>query len=703
MSKTYEEILQDLKTSFENVVQAWDQYNALHKTPSTKAITIHDWNYVIDLMARTDAYVRATYPLISGLGDLGTRLKDEVSKLKSDTESLKNVTQELKDATASLHRQTSGLYQSVSQMQISVQTYWTKIQASVDTVTDLLDKTTAKFIVGADVLENGCLRIYLQDGTHVDTANSVKGDPGLSPELRITNGMLEAKDPDTEVWYTIGPLFGNSGRFEFGDNTILTDDSAALGTENVSGARGLYIQAINNSTKKITLKRTNTYTSKKITDSDLTTYLDKAVDGVNGREQTYFSLINKTHYAFCGIIKSYTYDTDYVYITYEPTTTHGTVTSRTDPWWVLGGSSVWNDRIFWIPEIPEFGYDLTAKYDLTGIPEGTPRFGAAFAFGRVCMSAAQGSFCAGDAVVAGGDYAAVFGTDNFGAYGNIVSGRENLSTGLHSALLGRALKNHGDYNALFGNGNTIQKGNYNLVAGSSNSVSNINNIVSGDGNVVSGMSSAVFGIHHYVKGNHVLTTGTGHDVDHGHSAYIGYKLKSTRSGQLIVGQFNELTAAGNVPDLFVVAYGSSADARKNLFTVNHSGEPEKGTDAVTFDYLKKYVKESTGASVSPTVTVTAVTNGYMLTIWDAVNDKRYVYVYHGTTPSIGADGYWYLGTKNTGVRAKGFEYSELTAAEKEELKGPPGDTYTITPGDYDAIANTVLSKLNRAENSEVTF
>ena len=67
-------------------------------------------------------------------------------------------------------------------------------------------------------------------------------------------------------------------------------------------------------------------------------------------------------------------------------------------------------------------------------------------------------------------------------------------------------------------------------------------------------------------------------------------LKATRYGQLLVGQRNEETKSGCYPDLFVVAYGKSAEnIPKNLFTVNECGVLQKDTDGVTYKHMRDYV------------------------------------------------------------------------------------------------------------------
>lgn len=86
MSKTYEEILQGLKDAFEKNAAAWGDLTGYLKTTQSKNITLQDWNTLIALLGRTDAYIRAMYPLVSGLGNLGIAFKDDVSDIRSDTE-----------------------------------------------------------------------------------------------------------------------------------------------------------------------------------------------------------------------------------------------------------------------------------------------------------------------------------------------------------------------------------------------------------------------------------------------------------------------------------------------------------------------------------------------------------------------------------------------------------------------------------------
>jgi hypothetical protein len=108
MSKTYEEILQGLKDAFEKNAAAWGDLTGYLKTTQSKAITLQDWNTLIALLGRTDSYIRAMYPLMSGLGDLGITFKDDVSDIRSDVElardeaiRAKNDTEKVRDEVAS--------------------------------------------------------------------------------------------------------------------------------------------------------------------------------------------------------------------------------------------------------------------------------------------------------------------------------------------------------------------------------------------------------------------------------------------------------------------------------------------------------------------------------------------------------------------------------------------------------------------------
>lgn len=72
MSKTYEEVLDTLQSTFKDTAEKWaSTIEGFTKTPQTKTITLDNWNTLLELVGRTDACIRATYALVMGLGNLG--------------------------------------------------------------------------------------------------------------------------------------------------------------------------------------------------------------------------------------------------------------------------------------------------------------------------------------------------------------------------------------------------------------------------------------------------------------------------------------------------------------------------------------------------------------------------------------------------------------------------------------------------------
>lgn len=143
MSKTYEEILQGLKDAFETNAAAWGDLTGYLKTTQSKFITLQDWNTLIALLGRTDAYIRAMYPLISGLGDLGTSFKDDVSDIRSDTELARDAAILAKTATE-----------------------------------EVRDEVASKTITEVSIMDDGRLCFTFEDGSTAVTESSVIGPQG---------------------------------------------------------------------------------------------------------------------------------------------------------------------------------------------------------------------------------------------------------------------------------------------------------------------------------------------------------------------------------------------------------------------------------------------------------------------------------------------------------------------------------------------
>jgi hypothetical protein len=411
------------------------------------------------------------------------------------------------------------------------------------------------------------------------------GADGEIAKLRFYNGILEVSYGDSNIWEPLGAGVVSLARnVTVGENSqAITDGSTAIGDNSTAGTRGLYFSAIRYENNVIELDLLNYFTRDHAGDT-----LPEDLSELIGRQ---FSIINGTHYGFCGTIVDARVEEDTLFIDYTPTTSFGTNSSRTEPWWIFdvsSGKENNENHIFWIPDLPLIGYDILDS-------NGTPVFGNVFVTGDTNRGSADDVFVAGEENAAGGNHAAVLGVKNKGSYGNFIACRENFSTGLHSGLIGRKLTNHGDYNFMANRANTIDRGDYNAVFGYNNKITNgSSNHVSGDSNkIVSGSNNIVGGKSNEItKGSYDLVVGRQHIIsnDHSYSAYIGYDLDSTRNGQLIVGQSNELTKPGNYVDLFIVAYGRGG-ARKNLFTVNEYGTLQKDTDGVTYRHMKDYIEE----------------------------------------------------------------------------------------------------------------
>lgn len=223
--------------------------------------------------------------------------------------------------------------------------------------------------------------------------------------------------------------------------------------------------------------------------------------------------------------------------------------------------------------------------------------------------------------VLAGDFGAIFGRDNLGAYGDVIGGGWNESTGLHSGLFGRLLKNYGDYNMQSGYHNQIHQGNYNMQSGAEN------NHLKGNGNIEGGYNntidestySVIGGNNHKIAGDQDNVSGKGHilgDASKGYKAHYsnvsgeGNTLGSERtvrwnnvsgkghvinhSGVLAAGEghtsaadFQTLLGYKSTPDgMALLVIGNNG----NIFTVGRYGtRSDVGTDAVTVNYLNNGV------------------------------------------------------------------------------------------------------------------
>lgn len=85
---TFQTLLSEIKSQFENTLSGWlASAGAYQKTAHRKAITLSDWNDLVNLLVRTEAYVRAMYPVINGFDELGDAFSAEVQAIQRDAAS----------------------------------------------------------------------------------------------------------------------------------------------------------------------------------------------------------------------------------------------------------------------------------------------------------------------------------------------------------------------------------------------------------------------------------------------------------------------------------------------------------------------------------------------------------------------------------------------------------------------------------------
>ena len=430
----------------------------------------------------------------------------------------------------------------------------------------------------------------------LEGAPGIKGETGYTPEFKVVDGQCYVKRRADGEYELFGvDVVTLAENFSVGDATALTKGSVAMGDGSVAGTRGFGVKSFDYANKQIKLA------------------LESPVTGVYAApayaEGDMFSILNGSHYAFCGKIESVSVSGNTATITYTPTTTHGTVDSRSDPWWVYDPRTVLYSirAIFWVPEKPLVGYDL--EY------EGEEAFPNAKALGGGYASA-KGAIVTAPDSAAGGSYAAIFGPMIRAGYGTISSGRENFSTGLHSALFGRYLYNYGDYNFLACAQNEIKRGKYLGILGYGNVFENGNaSFMASYNSRLAGTYTDVFGSNHTVYGDQDLVGGNAHKIGTSPTAYkchysvIGGRTHKIAQSTTVrdVAVFGEdhtinhsgVLAAGNghksssdyqtllglksTPDsdaALILAYNG------NIFTVGRSGPRSSvGTDAVTVAYL----------------------------------------------------------------------------------------------------------------------
>lgn len=265
--------------------------------------------------------------------------------------------------------------------------------------------------------------------------------------------------------------------------------AVADGVSSTAGIKGYYWNTItinNDGTSTITLSNEQ--------------YSSSAVKSTDWAEGDYVSIVNDTKYAFVGQITS---------ITSEDSGTTIVVNST------KMGENKYGTLELLLKQLKPDDRTIFAihrtKNSSTSVWTNTPRTGTvelawgARVYGLNNLSAGTFGDVFGGNNALVGDFGFVTGRDNLGGYGNVVGGGWNESTGVHSAVIGRELKNYDDYTLMSGYGNQVLKGNLNAVTGGQNIITNgSGNLIGGyDNDVVSGNQSLVGG-----KEN-VITKGTG--------------------------------------------------------------------------------------------------------------------------------------------------------------------------------------------------
>lgn len=351
-----------------------------------------------------------------------------------------------------------------------------------------------------------------------------------------------------------------------------------------------------------------------------------------------FCVINNTHYSFCGRITQVSgnvidYETILTGRNYSDVAVNVILPNDNFAIANAGGKrDNWRDCILWVPSKPEAGVLISNEEDQL--------FNTAYSFGDNSFAVADDAFASGDDVYAAGNHGVVFGVRNKGAYANLIGMRENISTGVHSTLLGRGLRNFGSYNALFneksvcyGNGNIIggnenvAYGNYNIISGNKNKIySNYNGVVGGNNIlVVSGNTTGyacVAGINNLITiendpgvGNRIGTNfekvtypenldmlasnsandccaifGNSNLARHKQCLLSGRHLITGRKCQTVLGISNVIDESAAL----VIGNGAEGGAKvQNCFTVGSSGtRSDVDTDGVTVMYLNSTLNNS---------------------------------------------------------------------------------------------------------------
>ncbi len=371
-------------------------------------------------------------------------------------------------------------------------------------------------------------------------------------------------------------------------NKAVSEYSVAGGCNSKAGFKGYYITAVDIPSKIIYLSETK---------PDKAPILDKGAVDINFKTPEYeagdiFSVNAYWKHPLCSEIKAIS----------NNTIIYGTQIELPD-------FNKADEAILWVP----------AKAHIGAAEFGT---GAA-SFGEDNSAAGRSAFCAGRDNTAGGHYGFAAGRLNtvghtcsaMGQQNSVIGehssgfGLKNSAGGNHHFVCGRANTVKGETNYAQGAENTVSGGIYNHAEGQKNTVNGTNhhvegnsnkvsgsyghhvagysNTAQGDVNTVSGLGNTVKGVRQHVSGqqNNVsgeihtvmglqnTVSGSYHTVG-GHSNNVsglnnhvfGAQNVTSANNQFVIGKYN-----ANEPDKAFIVGGGSPSARKNIFTVDNSG------------------------------------------------------------------------------------------------------------------------------------
>ena len=209
---------------------------------------------------------------------------------------------------------------------------------------------------------------------------------------------------------------------------------------------------------------------------------------------------------------------------------------------------------------------------LTTIPIGTPKGTNASSFGYGTRAYGESAHAHGFETIAGGKNATSIGNRcQSMAYATFASGVESVASAELAFVHGKQ--------AVASAKNAIALGHMATASGD-------NALALGHQAQASGKWSTSLGYKTQSKGQGSFAVGYETIAEHNHCNVMGRGLQSGRAYQTVVGRYNAISNKA----LFIVAYGGSASAPKNVFEVQDDGratvaaDPKNSLDVVTKQY-----------------------------------------------------------------------------------------------------------------------